>query len=129
MGQEDCSAVLNELKRIEEKLNRAGVSFLADLNISSTMQDLLNLLMEPKVIGLIDNLVKILNALSMINPSILASLSLLAGCLSNIDLGNIPEASLTDLVRELSRPEAKRLMGLILMLMREAGKCMGGGND
>jgi hypothetical protein len=50
---DELREILETLKRIEDKLDKAGLSVLADVNLSTTLTSLIRLLTEPKVIDLI----------------------------------------------------------------------------
>ncbi len=119
------------MRRIEDKLDRAGLSVLADVDLSSTLSSLMKLLTEPKVIDLIDKLTKILNMLSLINPSLLITLTYSLNCLNasvnNTDLLNPPEVTIDDLVKELSKPEYSRALGIMLIMLKNTAKCIEGG--
>ncbi|WP_291999924.1 hypothetical protein [Caldivirga sp.] len=128
---EELKELLETMRRIEDKLDRAGLSVLADVDLSSTLSSLMKLLTEPKVIDLIDKLTKILNMLSLINPSLLITLTYSLNCLNasmnNADLLNPPEVTIDDLVKELSKPEYSRALGIMLIMLKNTAKCIEGG--
>jgi len=117
------------MRRIEDKLDKAGLSVLADVDLSSTLTSFIRLLTEPKVIDLVDKLTKILNMLSLINPSVLLTLTYSLNCMSkslnNAEILNAPEVSFNDLLKELSKPEYSKALGVVLIMLRNIANCIG----
>ena len=125
---EELKELLEVMKRIEDKLDKAGLSVLADVDLSSTLTALIKLLTEPKVIDLIDKLTKILNMLSLINPSVLVTLTYSLSCMSksldNAELLNASEVTFNDLLKELSKPEYSKALGIVLVMFRNLANCI-----
>lgn len=120
--------ILETLRRIENKLDRAGVSVLADIDVSNTITTLMNLLTEPKVIDLLDKFTKILNILSLIDEKALINLAYVLECLSkamstSMQPSNIPNVTLEEFLRNLSSPEYGKAMGILLMTLRSVSNC------
>ena len=116
------------MRRIEDKLDKAGLSVLADVDLSSILTSFIRLLTEPKVIDLVDKLTKILNMISLINPSVLVTLTYSLSCMSksldNAEILNAPEVSFNDLLKELSKPEYSKALGVILVMFRNIANCI-----
>ncbi len=127
---EELKKILESVKRIEDKLDKAGLSVLADVDLSSTLSLIIKLLTEPKVIDLVDKLTKILNMLSLLDPSILVTLTYSLSCmsknLSDPGILNAPEVTFNDLLKELSKPEYSKVLGIMLVMLRNAANCIEG---
>jgi len=129
---DELREILETLKRIEDKLDKAGLSVLADVNLSTTLTSLIRLLTEPKVIDLINKAANILNVLSMIDPVLLLSLMYSVSCMNKAmssDALNPPNVTINELLSELSKPEYGKALGMILVTLRNASKCLEGGGD
>ncbi|ABW01941.1 hypothetical protein [Caldivirga maquilingensis] len=127
---EELKELLEVMRRIEDKLDKAGLSVLADVDLSSTLTLVIKLLTEPKVIDLVDKLTKILNMLSLINPSALVTLTYSLSCMSksldNAEILNAPEVTFNDLLKELSKPEYSKALGIVLLILRNVASCIEG---
>ncbi|MFP3156703.1 MAG: hypothetical protein RXQ97_00670 [Caldivirga sp.] len=130
--RDELREILDTLRRIEDKLDKAGLSVLADVNLSTALTSLIRLLTEPKVIDLINKVTNILNVLSMIDPVLLLSLTYTVTCMNKAmssDALNTPNVTINELLSELSKPEYGKALGMILVMLRNASKCLEGGVD
>ncbi|MFP3258383.1 MAG: hypothetical protein RXQ57_02940 [Caldivirga sp.] len=130
--RDELREILETLRRIEDKLDKAGLSILADVNLSTALTSLIRLLTEPKVIDLINKVTNILNVLSMIDPVLLLSLTYTVTCMNKAmssDALNTPNVTINELLSELSKPEYGKALGMILVMLRNASKCLEGGVD
>ncbi|MDT7903352.1 MAG: hypothetical protein RQ838_04695 [Caldivirga sp.] len=130
--RDELREILETLRRIEDKLDKAGLSVLADVNLSTALTSLIRLLTEPKVIDLINKVTNILNVLSMIDPVLLLSLTYTVTCMNKAmssDTLNTPNVTINELLSELSKPEYGKALGMILVMLRNASKCLEGGVD
>ena len=130
--RDELREILETLRRIEDKLDKAGLSVLADVNLSTALTSLIRLLTEPKVIDLINKVTNILNVLSMIDPVLLLSLTYTVTCMNKAmssDALNTPNVTINELLSELSKPEYGKALGMILVMLRNVSKCLEGGVD
>ena len=88
------------------------------------------MLNEHQVIDLVDKLTKILNKLSLLDPSIHVTLTYSLSCmsksLSDPGILNAPEVTFNDLLKELSKPEYSKVLGIMLVMLRNAANCIEG---
>ncbi|GGP20380.1 hypothetical protein GCM10007981_08220 [Thermocladium modestius] len=124
----EIKEIMELLKSINDKLNASGIGLLAEADASTKFEELIKLLMEPKVIDLIHKATQLLDALSKVNPATIILLSTLIGCISpslDIDaIANAPKATLSDLINQLNEEDTQRMIGLLINIIKQASVCM-----
>lgn len=127
-SDEETKEIMELLRSINDKLNASGIGLLAEADASAKFEELLKLLMEPKVIDLIHKATQLLDALSKVNPATIILLSTLIGCISpslDIDaIANAPKATLSDLINQLNEEDTQRMIGLLINIIKQTSTCM-----
>ncbi|KUO92347.1 MAG: DUF1641 domain-containing protein [Thermocladium sp.] len=128
MDEKETREIIDLLRTINNKLDASGIGLLAEADASNRIEELLKLLMEPKVIDVIYKVTQLIDALSKLNPLTIMLLSNLIGCISSsLDanaVANAPKATLTDLLNQLNDEDTQRVLGLLLNTIRQSAACI-----
>jgi len=128
MDEKETREIIDLLRTINNKLDASGIGLLAEADASNRIEELLKLLMEPKVIDVIYKVTQLIDALSKLNPLTIMLLSNLIGCISSsLDANavvNAPKATLTDLLNQLNDEDTQRVLGLLLNTIRQSAACI-----
>ncbi|MGC8596729.1 MAG: DUF1641 domain-containing protein [Thermocladium sp.] len=128
MDEKETKEIIDLLHTINNKLDASGIGLLAEADASNRIEELLKLLMEPKVIDVIYKITQLIDTLSKVNPLTIMLLSTLISCISSsLDINavaNAPKATLMDLLNQLNSEDTQRVLGLLLNAIRQSSACI-----
>lgn len=128
MDEKETKEIIDLLHVINNKLDASGIGLLAEADASNRIEELLKLLMEPKVIDVIYKIIQLIDTLSKVNPLTITLLSTLISCISSsLDINavaNAPKATLMDLINQLNSEDTQRVLGLLLNAIRQSSACI-----
>ena len=128
MDEKETKEIIDLLHTINNKLVASGIGLLAEADASNRIEELLKLLMEPKVIDVIYKITQLIDTLSKVNPLTIMLLSTLISCISSsLDINavaNAPKATLMDLLNQLNSEDTQRVLGLLLNAIRQSSACI-----